>query len=99
MDARPLPSVSHFYDANEVEFIRSYEEGGMGRIDRLVLACEATYRLTEIALLKPMQTEARLVTQKDGILVFVHRFGEKYDEERHEPLIALRALVELDLHA
>ena len=44
-----------------------------------------------------MQTQARFVEQKDGVLEVVRALGKKDDEERNQPLKTFGALVQLDL--
>ena len=46
-----------------------------------------------------MEAEPRFVEQQYGILMTVSRFGKENDEERNQPLEALRALVQLDFDA
>ena len=71
----------------------------MGRVEGLILLCEARYRLAKIPLLEAVEVQAGFIEQEDRVLVFVCGFGEEHHKKRHEPLEPFGALIQLDLHA
>ena len=71
----------------------------MGRVKCLVRLGQARNGGAKVALLQAMQTEARLIEQKDGVLVLVRSLGKKDNEKRNQPLETFRALIEFDFDA
>src|SRR5690606_36823482 len=99
MDLGPNLPVRHIYDAHHVKLAWADEERGVRRVEGLILGGEARDRLSEVPLLEVVQVQARLVKQENRVLVLLRSLREEHHEEGYEPLEALRALIQLDLHA
>src|SRR5437762_13910564 len=92
-------AIGHLDHAHKIELVRPDQEWRMGRVKCLVRLGQARNGGAKVALLQAMQTEARLIEQKDGVLVLVRSLGKKDNEKRNQPLETCRALIEFDFDA
>ena len=91
------PVVGDVDLAGALEAVGVDEEGGMRRVDELVLPGEAIEEGRQVVLGQGMKLQTRLVEEQDRVRVPLLRLHEEDEVEAQEPLQACAAPLQLDL--